>query len=84
MGSNMCCGICRTCGTKITIKCFVTFVKTSKTNFLKGAKKKDKCVPKSRKAQKGKPTHSVKQEVCHTVAMPLTLKSKYLKAKEEL
>ncbi len=40
---------------------------------------------KPRKAhQKDKPTQSVKQEVCHTVAMPFTLKSKYLKAKEEL
>jgi hypothetical protein len=35
------------------------------------------------KAQKDKPTHSLKQQVCHTVAMPFTLKSKYLKANEE-
>jgi hypothetical protein len=26
----------------------------------------------------------IKQWVCHTVALPFTLKSKYLKAKEEL
>jgi hypothetical protein len=62
-----------------TIKCFVTFVKLAKpifcTIFCKVQKKYDKLMQKPHKAQKDKPAHSVKQGVCHTVALPFTLKS---------
>ncbi len=83
----MCCGVCRTCGTKYK-NMFCYICKTSKTNFLHkffARCKKNKMISMCKNLVQGtkRQAHPLvfKQEVYHTVALPFTLKSKYLKGK---